>query len=267
MGVELSAASGLATMFLLGLRHGFDPDHIACIDGFTWRSLERHHGSAPWIGTLFAFGHGLTVTAIAVCIGEVSQTVPAPDELVAAFSWMPTFLLFMVGILNLRQLLRPQQCYRPGGWRLRLIPARLRDHSNPFAIVLIGMLFAAVFDTATQASMWAYVGATGGGAIAALVAGLAFTFGMMVTDTVDGRLLCRIVNRSDGAGPSRRYQRTLGWLIVGLSFGAAFYNVGKALLPNVELGDISYSVLGFSLLFALFLIWLWSCRKVAGTIQ
>jgi high-affinity nickel-transport protein len=260
MGAELGAVSGLATIFLLGLRHGFDPDHIACIDGFTWRSLDRHQRFAPWVGTLFALGHGFTVTAIAAGIGEVSRTVPVSDELMTAFSWIPTFLLFLVGILNLRQLLQVNQGYRPDGWSSRLVPKTLRDQSNPFAIVFVGMLFAAVFDTATQASMWAYVGTTNGGTTAALIAGLAFTFGMMVTDTIDGRLLCRIVKRPDGARLSQRYQRASGWLIVGLSFGAGFYNVAKALLPAVELSDAAASIFGFSLLFVVFLIWLWSYR-------
>jgi high-affinity nickel permease len=28
-------------MFVLGLRHGPDPDHIACIDGLTWRTIDH----------------------------------------------------------------------------------------------------------------------------------------------------------------------------------------------------------------------------------
>jgi high-affinity nickel-transport protein len=260
MNAELGAASGLAMMFLLGLRHGFDPDHIACIDGFTWRSLDRDQRFAPWVGTLFALGHGFIVTAIAVCVGELSQKVPMSDELMLVFAWIPTFLLFIVGFLNLRELLRANRGYRPTGWRMRFLPERLRNQSNPFAIILVGMLFAAVFDTATQASMWAYVGTTNGGTTAALVAGLAFTIGMMVTDTIDGRLLCQLVKRSDGAKLSQRYQRVLGWLIVSLSFGAGFYNVAKALLPTVELNDTTLSVIGFSLLFVVFMMRLWSYR-------
>ena len=35
MQAELISYSGLVLMFVLGLRHGLDPDHIACIDGLT----------------------------------------------------------------------------------------------------------------------------------------------------------------------------------------------------------------------------------------
>ena len=60
-------------MLVLGLRHGLDPDHIACIDRLTWRAMQhgRHHG--PWVGTLFAIGHGLLVTIVAVVFSEVGQ--------------------------------------------------------------------------------------------------------------------------------------------------------------------------------------------------
>lgn len=260
MSAELEAISGLVPLFLLGLRHGFDPDHIACIDGFTWRSVDRHRRFAPWVGTWFAFGHGVTVTAIAVFIGEVSQTVPVSEELTAIMGWIPTFLLFLVGLLNLKQLLGVAANDRPHGWRTHLISKVLGNQSNPFVVIVVGMLFAAVFDTATQASMWAYVVATNGGIAAALSAGLAFTFGMMVTDTIDGLLLCRTVRRSDGARMKERHQRTLGWLIVGLSFGAGFYNVAKEMSPAAELGDTTLSAIGFLLLSGVFVIWMCSCR-------
>ena len=63
METELLSFSGLVLMFVLGLRHGLDPDHIACIDGLTWRALNHEHQHAHWIGTLFAIGHGLLVTS------------------------------------------------------------------------------------------------------------------------------------------------------------------------------------------------------------
>ena len=35
MKSEIVSTSGLLLMLVLGLRHGLDPDHIACIDGLT----------------------------------------------------------------------------------------------------------------------------------------------------------------------------------------------------------------------------------------
>jgi high-affinity nickel-transport protein len=267
MTTGMVSTSGFLLMFVLGLRHGLDPDHIACIDGLTWRTLERDRRLAPWVGTLFALGHGLLVTAIAVGVSRLSHAVSVPAPVVAVFAWVPTALLILVGTLNLRQLLRADQAYRPTGWKLQLLPARLRNHSNPLAIVLIGVLFATVFDTATQASAWGYVATNNGGSLAALAAGLMFTAGMVITDSVDGRLLCRIVKRADSAAASRRYRRTLGWLIVGLSYGVALYNLAKELVPSIELGDVAYSRLGFALLMAVFGLWAWSHRPARSRVS
>jgi high-affinity nickel-transport protein len=258
MNTELLPATGLTLMFVLGLRHGLDPDHIACIDGLTWRALshEGQHARAPWIGTLFAIGHGLLVTSIAVGVSKLAHAVSVPDKVVQIFGWIPTALLLLVGTLNLRQLRRTSAAFAPQGWKLALIPMRLRHHSSPWAVVLIGILFATVFDTATQASAWGYVASSkGAGSAAALVAGLVFTAGMIITDTLDGRLICRVSRSATGAASGRVYRRGLGWLIVGISYAVAAYNIGKALVPAIELDDLTFSLSGFALMVLMALVW------------
>ena len=258
MDAELLSFSGLVLMFVLGLRHGLDPDHIACIDGLTWRALNHEQQHAHWIGTLFAIGHGLLVTGIAVAVSQFTRTLAVPDAVVTVFGWIPTALLLLVGTLNLRLLMRKDPSYVPTGWKLRLIPQRLRNHSSPWAVVVIGVLFATVFDTATQASAWGYVASNkGGGLVAAFLAGIVFTLGMIITDTLDGRLICRISRGTDGQAAGRRFRRTLGWLIVAISYGVAAYNVGKALMPAIELDEVAFSVTGFALMAVMFVIWAW----------
>ena len=258
METELLSFSGLVLMFVLGLRHGLDPDHIACIDGLTWRALNHEHQHAHWIGTLFAIGHGLLVTGIAVGVSQFTRTLSVPDTVVTVFGWIPTALLLLVGTLNLRLLMRKDPSYVPTGWKLRLIPQRLRDHSSPWAVVVIGVLFATVFDTATQASAWGYVASNkGGGLMAAFIAGIVFTLGMIITDTLDGRLICRISRGTDGQAAGRRFRRTLGWLIVAISYGVAAYNVGKALIPAIELDEVAFSFTGFALIAVMLVIWAW----------
>ena len=259
MQAELISYSGLVLMFVLGLRHGLDPDHIACIDGLTWRALSHDHEHAHWIGTLFAVGHGLLVTAIAVGVSQLTRTVSVPDTVVMIFGWIPTALLLLVGTLNLRLLLRKDQSYAPTGWKLRLIPKRLRNHSSPWAVVVIGVLFATVFDTATQASAWGFVASNkGGGLLAALFAGLVFTLGMVITDTLDGRLICRISRGTDGQAVGRRFRRALGWLIVGISYGVAAYNIGKTWAPSIELDEVAFSLAGLSLIVVMLGVWAWA---------
>lgn len=264
MTAEWLSVSGLVLMFVLGLRHGLDPDHIACIDGLTWQALgrESHRHHAVWIGTLFALGHGLLVTSIAAGVSLLSHKVEVPEWVAQVFDWIPTLLLFLVGTMNLRLLMRREGSFTPTGWKLRLIPARLRSHGSPWSVVLIGVLFAAVFDTATQASAWGYVASNrGGGLVAAIAAGVVFTLGMVITDTLDGRIICSIDRRADGQAVARRYRRVLGWLIVAISYAVAGYNVAKALLPSVELSDTAFSISGFALVMMMVLVWAWSGRR------
>lgn len=264
MDAELLSFSGLVLMFVLGLRHGLDPDHIACIDGLTWRALSHDHQHAPWIGTLFAIGHGLLVTAIAVGVSQLTKSISVPDGVVLVFEWIPTALLLLVGTLNLRLLLQSQRSFQPTGWKLRLIPARLRNHGSPWAVVAIGVLFATVFDTATQASAWGFVASNKeGGLLAALAAGLVFTAGMIITDTVDGRLICHVNRSSQAATAGPRYRRVLGWLIVAISFGVAAYNIGKALIPALELDDVAFSLTGAALIALMAAIWAWLAYRRA----
>lgn len=260
MSTEAFALPGLVLMFVLGLRHGLDPDHIACIDGLTWQALRRD-GQRAWaarIGTLFALGHGLLVTSIAVGVSLLSHEVQVPDALARICDWVPTVLLLLVGTVNLRQLLRRDSVFEPTGWKLQLLPRRLRHHGSPWAVVAIGVLFATVFDTATQASAWGYVARHGGGWLAAAAAGLCFTLGMAITDSLDGRLICSIDRRADGQAFARRYRRVLGWLIVAISYGVAAYNIGKAAWPAWTLDDDVFSLSGLALVLTMAVLWGWS---------
>jgi nickel/cobalt transporter (NiCoT) family protein len=261
MATDFLSLSGFMLMFVLGLRHGLDPDHIACIDGLTWRTLDHEPHLAPWVGSLFAVGHGLLVTVIAVGVSHFTRGVDVPPAVAEVFGWVPTLLLLLVGALNLRLLLLRDAEYRPTGWKMRLMPKRLRQHSNPLAIIVIGVLFASVFDTATQASAWGYVATHHGGVWAALAAGGVFTAGMIITDTVDGRLLCRLMRREDAAVAGRQWRRRLGWAIVTLSWSVAGYNIAKGLWPDLELGDVAWSLVGAALMGAVALPWLWAGRR------
>src|SRR5258706_15226717 len=56
----------IAVVFLLGLKHGLDPDHLAAIDGLTRFNASRRPLLSRWSGLLFSAGHGVVVTAAAV---------------------------------------------------------------------------------------------------------------------------------------------------------------------------------------------------------
>jgi high-affinity nickel-transport protein len=248
MDTALLPIPGLSLMFMLGLRHGFDPDHIAIIDSMAYRALGERPRLAPWTGTLFALGHGLAVTAIAVVLGVFAGGVALPPALRAVLDWLPTLLLMLVGTLNLRDLLSVQT-YRPRGWKTLFVPPRLRDSSHPLAMFCTGVVFALVFDTATQAAAWGYAATAGAGSISALAAGLAFTAGMVVTDSADGRLMVRLLRAAAGQPDAAvaRYRRRIGWAVVLMSYAMALYQITTALRPDVELDELAFTAIGCAL--------------------
>jgi high-affinity nickel-transport protein len=247
MPSQIISESGLLLVLLLGLRHGLDPDHIACIDGLTWRAMQHGRRHGPWVGTLFAIGHGLLVTIIAVAVSQMGRVFNVPEGLAQLLQWAPTALLLLVAFLNLRPLLASPQS-APVNFKLRMMPAWLSNHAAPWGVVLTGALFAAMFDTVTQASAWGYVaGAADNRVLAALVAGMVFTLGMGITDTIDGRLLWRIGRATGRQQMAQKFRRILGWLVVAISCGVAAYNIGVALAPRLELDDAAFSAAGFSL--------------------
>jgi high-affinity nickel-transport protein len=241
--------TGIILMLMLGLRHGLDPDHIAIIDGMTMKHSNEHSPYAKWVGTFFAIGHGLVVTIIAVLVNLLRSQIHFPDWLVLFAEWIPVGLLLLVGSLNLRSLLSSES-HAIVGWRSRIIPSSLMNSSHPLAVIIIGVLFATVFDTATQAAAWGYAASQQGGLPAAILMGLIFSAGMIATDTIDGRILYNILNKTNSKTLILRYRRWIGWTIVCMSFAVAGYKIVSMIIPSMTLSETASSIIG--LVFILF---------------
>ena len=244
--------SGLLLMLLLGLRHGFDPDHIAIIDGVSIRFSTTKPALAKWTGTLFAAGHGSVVTCIAVMISCVSHAWNFPKTVWDTLDWLPGMLLILVAILNFRSL-TAKSAFRPVGIRSAFIPKGLKNSSYPMAIVLIGILFAMVFDTNTQAAAWAYAATSRLTVINALLLGLSFSLGMITTDTLDSRILFKLMQLSSGKDAVINYRRKLGWIIVFVSFIVGVYKLASHFQPAIEINESTLNWVGVSF-FALMML-------------
>ena len=222
-GVELPA-SGMALFFLLGLRHGIEPDHIAAIDGLTLRAHDHRERHAPWTGTLFALGHGLAIAAIAVGVSLLAASVSLPATLVQVIDWLPIVLLTLLGAWKLRALLAPG-AYRPSSVRMKLIPAGLRDRTDLWSTVAIGLMFALVIDTVAHVSAWSVFATHRGGWWAGVVAGLLFSLGMLIASTADSQLISRVLRSAGSEAAASRLRRGIGWFVVVLSFGVVLQAV------------------------------------------
>jgi nickel/cobalt transporter (NiCoT) family protein len=226
-GLELPA-SGMALFFLLGLRHGIEPDHIAAIDGLTLRAHDHHEAHAPWTGSLFALGHGLAIAVIAIAVSLAAGSFALPSTLVEIVEWLPIVLLALLGAWNLRALLA-RGAYRPSSVRMKLIPAALRERTDAWSTVAIGLLFALVIDTVAHVSAWSVFATHRGGWWAGAAAGGLFSVGMLIASTADSQLVSRVLRSAGSEAAASKLRRAIGWFVVILSFGVVAHAVGERL--------------------------------------
>ena len=185
---------GMVTLvFLLGLRHGFDPDHLVAIDGMTRSTASR------WCGLFFSLGHGVAVTLIGVAVALAATEWQAPAWLEHTGASLSIAVLLMLGIANLLSLARTPYGTRVVlvGLRGRWLTERLARASHPAVIAAIGAAFAVSFDTVSHALAFSLSGATMAGVLFAALLGMVFTLGMVLTDTLNGLWVAKMM-----AGPA-----------------------------------------------------------------
>ncbi len=194
--------STLLIAFALGVRHGTDPDHLTAIDG-----LARIRPRAS-NGLLFAIGHGAVVTLLAAGVGHF---------VAGRVAFLGPWMLIMIGAVNLWKVCRPA----PSSVARRPIVAQP---------VLLGMLLAAGFETASQLSALILASEAN-----PWLFGAAFSGGMVIVDGVDGYLAASTLSlAARGDMNARIASRFLGILVVVFSFG-----LGGAELAGYEINQLA----------------------------
>lgn len=237
-----TTAPSLTLMLMLGMRHGLDPDHLAAIDGLTLRAGTLRPGWAPWMGAMFSLGHGIVVLTIVAAAALASERYQPPAALFDWLEWIPPALLLLLAALNARALLAPSS-YALASVRSSFLPSWLGSRTGPWAGILLGMLFAAVFDTAIQAAAWGYAATALGGIGPALTIALMFALGMACTDLCDGWVTARVM-RTGHQDLILAFRRRLGWPIVVMCAGIGTYMVVHKLRPTLVISETWYSLLG-----------------------
>lgn len=231
MDEQTSLLSLFGLTFLLGLRHGLDPDHLAAIDNLTRYNAGHSPALARWCGALFSLGHGAAVTAVAVALAALSASSALPEWLDGAGQLIAIVFLLAIGMVNLRASLGGSP--RPVGtlgWIAPRLMRRATSVSHPALISLIGMAFAVSMDTMSQAALFS-VAAQGKFAwtIAGLL-GLTFTAGMLATDTASGWWVARML----GTGQARNMSRALTLSIALLSLAVAAIGIARLFWNDLD---------------------------------
>ncbi len=241
-------------VFLLGLRHGLDADHLAAIDGLTRLGARATGRVSRWAGVWFSLGHGAIVMAIAVGVGWLGGRWAPPawfDTLGAAIS---IGFLLLIGFVNLRAVLRATPGEQVGlvGVRGRLVTGLLRlagQAPGAAAVTGVGALFALSFDTLSQSALFGALALSYGGPQYGLVLGALFVSGMLAADGVNGWWMSTLIRRADKVAAMASRVMTAAVACVSLGIAA----VGLARLSSEHVSGwwegkelaLSLSVLAF----------------------
>ncbi|CBK41826.1 putative High-affinity nickel/cobalt transport protein [Nitrospira defluvii] len=220
----------LSLAFVLGLSHGADPDHLTAIDGMTRASVDRHPTLSRWVGTWFAFGHSLSVLSIAVVIAFAAGHMGAWNDSMQQVGWLVSaLLLFVIGTINVVRLLWPVAggALQAGGLMGHLVPKHVLNIAHPLNAIPIGALFGLGFETASQMTAWGLAGTVGFGHLGAMLIGMAFCLGMVLTDSVNGLIVRRLYFTA--AMRTGRSGRIMTVTVIGLAYGVG---VIKLLQPT-----------------------------------
>lgn len=224
----------LALVLVLGLKHGFDPDHLATIDGLTrFNAANNKPLLSRWSGLLFSLGHGAVVMAVAVAVGVVARSWEIPAWVEDLGAWISILFLLALGAVNLAAVFRtaPGQVVGLVGLKGRWL-GKLNQASHPVLIACVGALFALSFDTLSQTALFSLAASSMAGWMFSVALGMAFMLGMIATDGINGLWISRLLYRSDQRALIA--SRVMGLAVGGLSILIGLFGVARYFLPAVS---------------------------------
>ncbi|MFZ3323856.1 MAG: nickel transporter [Usitatibacter sp.] len=253
----------LGVVFVLGLKHGLDPDHLAAIDGLTRFNAAKSPRLARWSGLLFSAGHGVVVTLVAIAVATVASQWQVPAWLEDTGTWISIGFLALLGVANLVAAWRaPRGMHvHPVGLRSRLFE-RLTRAEHPVLIAAVGAAFAISFDTISQAVLFSVTGSNLAGWLFAATLGLVFTAGMIVTDALNGLWVSHLVSSADrrAAIASKAMSVSVGVA----SLAIAGLAVARRALPALDDAAASWGIaLGASVIVMMAIAYLAAMRLAA----
>jgi high-affinity nickel permease len=190
----------LISCALLGLRHGFDYDHLAAISDIT--AVQTSWKQGMRLGVTYALGHALTVVTLGAMV--IMLHIPLPARL---DNWTERLIgatLIVLGIGVIANLIKHSHSHRAiqsrwailisglqyGWWRVRWVFNRSTPRTEPFAwsynggsVFAIGILHGLGAETPSQLMLF-LLAASLGGTAHGFMGLLAFALGLVLMNTM-----------------------------------------------------------------------------------
>jgi high-affinity nickel-transport protein len=187
---------------LLGLRHGFDYDHLAAISDIT--SVQRGWREGMRLGLLYALGHALTVAALGSAVIFLHLSLPAGldavGERLVGLTLIALSVYVLVAFARRREaghghVSRSRMALmisgaRYAGWRVRRVWDREAVRPEAFAfrydrgsVLVVGMIHGLGAETPSQLLLF-LLAANLGGTSRGFLGLVSFLAGLLVMNTV-----------------------------------------------------------------------------------
>ena len=188
---------------MLGLRHGFDYDHLAAISDIT--AVQRNWWSGMRLGMTYALGHAFTVAALGVCVLQMHLGLPEGVD-----HWTERIIgltLIVLGIGVVAGILRKDVHGHSHGrvesrlaiaingvlwlaWKVRLLRDRNTPRPERFqwmytgkSVFLIGVLHGVGAETPSQLALF-FLTANLGGTSRGMMGLTAFAMGLVAMNAL-----------------------------------------------------------------------------------
>lgn len=230
MDTKLIAA--IVACLLLGLRHGFDYDHLAAITDIT--AVQRSWKSGMRLGVTYALGHAFTVVALGVMV--LGLHIGLPDRLDHWTERLIGLTLILLGIGVVAGLLRK----RPHAhvhvesrlaaavngilwfaWWIRRFfvpeleePAHFKWNYSGKSVFIIGVLHGIGAETPSQLALF-FLTANLGGTSRGMMGLGAFALGLILMNTI---MTASLGGAFGASGPRPRLYKAIAWTGAAYSF-------------------------------------------------
>jgi len=206
---------GMAVLaYVFGLRHAFDPDHIAAIDNVTRKLMQE--GKAPFsVGFFFSLGHSTIVVLASIAVATAAAGMQGRLEGLQEIggvvgAGVSSLFLMAIGLANVFILKGVWTAFKQarrgeaiadqdlhsllagGGLIARLFRPLFRVVSRSWHMYPVGFLFGLGFDTATEIGLLGISASQAAQGLSfwnVLVFPALFTAGMSLMDTADSALM------------------------------------------------------------------------------
>jgi hypothetical protein len=219
----VSASLGVVLGLLVGLRHAFEPDHLAAVSTLVSETRDPRRGAL--LGAVWGIGHTLALVAVGIALIALGAVLP--DRLAAAFELAVAVMLLVLGARVLVQAARtgaigPQHAHRHGG----------REHEHPGAArhvhvgrwtlawrpLLVGMIHGLAGSGALTALVFAELPGTAARVVYIALFGAGSVAGMALASGVAGATL-RTVARSHRVHRGVLIAVGVTSIVVGVAWG------------------------------------------------